>query len=93
VLLDRTNNNGSERPKTLWIRIQNTACNYLSYYNIICYLIDDFIFSGVVLLGDDLVQFQTELEAELVKLLLRVDLPQGLYKTDYPSLSEAEEPI
>jgi hypothetical protein len=55
-----------------------------------CYLIDDFIFSGVVLLCDDLVQFQAELEAELVKLLLRVDLPQGLKDRLSFSVAEAE---
>jgi hypothetical protein len=56
-------------------------------------LIDNFIFAGVILLGDDLVQFQAKLEAELVKLLLRVDLPQGLQDRLSFIITEQEEPI
>ncbi len=87
------NNNGSGRPKTYSSGTLPTI--NLSNYKILCHLIDDFIFSGVILLGDDLVQFQPKLEAELVKLLLRVDLPQGLQDRLSFCIAEAEpeEPI
>ena len=40
-------------------------------------LVDYFIFAVVILLRDNLVQLQSELEAQLVKILLTVPLKKG----------------